>query len=52
MNLLGSIIIDTDDGYMQATGMTQISRGGIFENFSTRGVFYRKFPILTGSRVF
>ena len=37
----------------QATGMTKISRGGIFENFSARGgVFYRKFRILTGSRVF
>ena len=33
--------------------MTKISRGGgIFENFSARGVFYRKFRILTGSRVF
>ena len=36
----------------QATGMTKISRGGNFENFSARGVFYRKFRILTGSRVF
>ena len=30
--------------------MTKISSGGIFENFSARGVFYRKFRILTGSR--
>ena len=36
----------------QATGTSKISRGGIFENFSARGVFYRKFRILTGSRVF
>ena len=28
----------------QATGMTKISRGGIFEKFSARGV-YQKYPL-------
>ena len=37
----------------QATGMTKISRGGVFSKFfRPGGVFYRKFRILTGSRVF
>ena len=39
---------------LQATGMTKISRGGYFRKIFGQGggVFFRKFPILTGSRVF
>ena len=40
-------------GFDQATGMTKISRGAVFSKiFRPGGVFYRKFRILTGSRVF
>ena len=53
INTNNNRIDEPAQAYKQATGMTKISRGGIFEKFSAGGgVFYRKFRILTGSRVF
>ena len=50
---LKSAILGRVSSYKQATGMTKISRGGVFsKNFRPEGAFFRKFPILTGSRVF